>query len=153
MSEFTIRPMRADEWDQVSQLVRDSANHWYESHARGEIFTGPPESTRLFCEVYEAIDPGFCIVAEDPETGKLAGSCFYRRPETHISLGMMNRTITRAPRRSSWFRPRPPDSLERSAAGAPATANCTWPRSAETTARQQALSCPLSCRKQDRLTR
>jgi len=82
--------MRADEWDEVSQLVRISTNHWYESHARGEIFTGPDDATRLFCEVYEGLDPGFCIVAEDPETGKLAGSCFYRRREKHISLGIMN---------------------------------------------------------------
>ena len=40
--------------------------------------------------MYEGLDPGFCIVAEDPETGKLAGSCFYRRREKHISLGIMN---------------------------------------------------------------
>ncbi len=90
MSEFTIRPMRANEWDEVSELVRVSTNHWYESHARGAIFTGPDEATRIFCEVYEALDPGFCIVAEDPTSGRLAGSCFYRRRETHISLGIMN---------------------------------------------------------------
>jgi RimJ/RimL family protein N-acetyltransferase len=82
--------MRADEWDEVSELVRISTNHWYESHARGAIFTGPPEATRLFCEVYEALDPGCCIVAEDGETGRLAGSCFYRERETHVSLGIMN---------------------------------------------------------------
>ena len=90
MSEFTIRPMRAGEWDEVSELVRISTNHWYESHARGAIFTGPPEATRLFCEVYEALDPGCCIVAEDGETGRLAGSCFYRQREAHVSLGIMN---------------------------------------------------------------
>ena len=90
MSEFTIRPMRAGEWDEVSELVRISTNHWYESHARGAIFTGPAEATRLFCEVYETLDPGCCIVAEDGETGRLAGSCFYRQRETHVSLGIMN---------------------------------------------------------------
>jgi GNAT superfamily N-acetyltransferase len=90
MPEFMIRPMRPSEWDEVSELVRISTNHWYESHARGAIFTGPPEATRLFCEVYEALDPGFCIVAEDPETARLGGSCFYRQRETHISLGIMN---------------------------------------------------------------
>jgi ribosomal protein S18 acetylase RimI-like enzyme len=90
MSEFTIRPMRADEWDEVSELVRISTNHWYEAHARGAIFTGPAEATRLFCEVYEALDPGCCVVAQDGETGRLAGSCFYRQRETHVSLGIMN---------------------------------------------------------------
>ena len=90
MSEFMIRPMRASEWDEVSELVRISTNHWYESHARGAIFTGPTDATRLFCEVYESLDPGGCIVAEDGETGRLAGSCFYRQRETHVSLGIMN---------------------------------------------------------------
>jgi len=82
--------MRTSEWDEVSELVRISTNHWYESHARGAIFTGPTDATRLFCEVYEALDPGFCVVAEDVETGRLAGSCFYRQRETHVSLGIMN---------------------------------------------------------------
>ena len=90
MSEFTIRSMRPDEWDEVSELVRISTNHWYETHGREAIFTGEPDATRLFCEVYEALDPGCCIVAEDGETGRLAGSCFYRRRETHVSLGIMN---------------------------------------------------------------
>src|SRR5256885_2186878 len=35
------------------------------------------------------LDPGCCIVAEHPETGRLAGSCFYRARETHCSLGIM----------------------------------------------------------------
>ena len=90
MSELTIRAMRPDEWDEVAELVRISTNHWYESHARGAIFTGPPEATRLFCEVYEALDPGCCAVAEDAESGRLIGSCFYRQRETHVSLGIMN---------------------------------------------------------------
>jgi ribosomal protein S18 acetylase RimI-like enzyme len=90
MSEFTIRPMRTSEADEVSELVRISTNHWYESHARGAIFTGPLDATRLFCEVYESLDPGCCIVAEDPKTARLAGSCFYRQRETHVSLGIMN---------------------------------------------------------------
>jgi len=82
--------MQSDEWDQVGELVRVSTNRWYESHARGEIFTGPPEATRLFCEVYEALDPGCCVIAVDDRTGQLAGSCFFRRRETHVSLGIMN---------------------------------------------------------------
>jgi len=90
MPELTIRPMQRDEWDEVAELVRVSTNHWYESHTGGAIFTGPPDAMLLFCQVYEALDPGFCVVAEDGRTGRLAGSCFYRQRETHVSLGIMN---------------------------------------------------------------
>jgi len=82
--------MRHDEWDQVAELIRVSTNRWYESNGRSAIFTGPADATRVFCEVYEALDPGCCVVAHDGETGRLAGSCFYRQRETHVSLGIMN---------------------------------------------------------------
>lgn len=90
MSELTIRAMRDEEWDEVAELIRVSTNHWYESNGRAAIFTGPADATRLFCEVYEALDPGCCVVAHDGEPGRLAGSCFYRQRETHVSLGIMN---------------------------------------------------------------
>ena len=90
MSELAIRAMRRDEWGEVAELVRVSTNHWYASHGRGEIFTGPADATRLFCEVYEALDPGCCVVAQDGQTGRLVGSCFYRRRDTHVALGIMN---------------------------------------------------------------
>jgi len=44
----------------------------------------------LFCTVYEALDPDCCLVAEDAEAGRLAGSCFYHPRPTHVSLGIMN---------------------------------------------------------------
>jgi hypothetical protein len=44
----------------------------------------------LFCEVYEALDPGGCILAESTSTGRLMGSCFFHPRETHFSLGIMN---------------------------------------------------------------
>jgi hypothetical protein len=40
--------------------------------------------------VYEDLDPGCCVVAEDPASGELLGSCFYHPRETHVSLGIMN---------------------------------------------------------------
>lgn len=82
--------MAADEHDTVAALIRDSTNHWYESHARPAIFTGDPDATRLFCDVYEALDPGCCAVAVCDDTQRIAGSCFYRQRETHVSLGIMN---------------------------------------------------------------
>jgi GNAT superfamily N-acetyltransferase len=83
--------MRDDEWPVVSELIHASTNAYYTSHGMSEIFSDEPErTTRLFCEVYEALDPGCCLVAEHPKTKQLIGSCFYHPRETHYSLGIMN---------------------------------------------------------------
>jgi GNAT superfamily N-acetyltransferase len=60
------------------------------ANGKNPIFNGPPSDALLFCEVYEALDPGCCIVAVCRESGKIAGSCFYHPRTTHVSLGIMN---------------------------------------------------------------
>ncbi len=89
--ELKIRPMRRDEWSTVAELIHFSTNDYYTSHGMAAIFSeGSEETTRLFCEVYESLDPGCCLVAEQPKTGRLMGSCFYHPRETHYSLGIMS---------------------------------------------------------------
>jgi len=82
--------MEPGDWAEVADLIYVSMNYWCEANGRPTIFRGGPASTRVFCEVYEALDPGHCVVAESTETGRLMGSCFYRARETHCSLGIMN---------------------------------------------------------------
>ncbi|MFT5122582.1 MAG: GNAT superfamily N-acetyltransferase [Kiritimatiellia bacterium] len=82
--------MQDHEWLDVARLITTSTNTWYLTHGMDEIFIGPPENQILFCETYEALDPGCCLLAEDIETGELAGSCFYHPRSTHVSLGIMN---------------------------------------------------------------
>ena len=83
--------MSDPDWSAVAELIHVSTNAYYTSHGMGAIFGGEPEvTTRLFCEVYEDLDPGCCLVAEHPDTGRLLGSCFYHPRDTHISLGIMN---------------------------------------------------------------
>jgi GNAT superfamily N-acetyltransferase len=82
--------MRPDEWRAVAALIHDSTNAWYRKHRGFDIFTAGPEACLLFCETYEALDPGHCLVAQDPASGRLMGSCFYHPRETHVSLGIMN---------------------------------------------------------------
>lgn len=82
--------MERGDWATVAALVHDSTNGWYEAHGHAPVFGGGPESTLLFCEVYEALDPGCCVLAVDERTGDLLGSCFFRRRPTHVSLGIMN---------------------------------------------------------------
>ncbi|MFD2257835.1 GNAT family N-acetyltransferase [Luteolibacter algae] len=74
----------------VAELIHLSTNRWYEANGRAPVF--PPEShpVELFCEVYEALDPGRCLLAIDVNTRQIVGSCFYHPRETHVSLGIMN---------------------------------------------------------------
>jgi len=87
---FELRPMKTDEWDAVAELIHESTNSWYVANGKNPIFTGPTSDARLFCEVYESLDPGCCLLAVCPESGKIAGSCFYHPRPTHVSLGIMN---------------------------------------------------------------
>jgi GNAT superfamily N-acetyltransferase len=89
-ADLKLRSMRPDEWDRVAELICHSTNRWYLAGNKPAIFPHGPASCRLFCEVYEDLDPGCCVVAEDNASGQLLGSCFYHPRETHVSLGIMN---------------------------------------------------------------
>lgn len=85
-----IRAMRAEEIGRVAELIFESTNAWYERAGKGAVFRYGAESCLLFPNVYEDLDPGCCVVAEEEGTGRLMGSCFYHPRETHVSLGIMN---------------------------------------------------------------
>lgn len=82
--------MQRKEWGEVAALIHASTNAWYERHGRPPVFACAPEDLELHCRVYEALDPGCCVVAEDSESGRLLGSCFFHPRPTHVSLGIMN---------------------------------------------------------------
>ena len=65
MDNLNLRSMRADEWHRVAELICDSTNRWYQACNKPLIFPHGPSSCRLFCEVYEDLDPECCVVAED----------------------------------------------------------------------------------------
>ena len=88
--DLILRAMQRHEWAEVADLVCISMNHWDVLHGSPGRFAGGPEWTMGFCETYELMDPGQCLVAEHPETGRLMACCFYRERETHVSLGIMN---------------------------------------------------------------
>ena len=90
MDPFTLRPMKpADRWE-VAELICLSTNFWYQTHGRPPIFSGGAETTAVFFDVYQALDPGCGVVAVDRSSGRLAGSCFFHPRPTHVSLGIMN---------------------------------------------------------------
>jgi GNAT superfamily N-acetyltransferase len=90
MADFVIRQMTSKDRSEVAELIYISINHWYQVHGQSPIFQGGPAVTDVFYHVYEQIDPGCGLVAEQPDSGRLMGSCYYHPREHHISLGIMN---------------------------------------------------------------
>lgn len=89
-STMTLRPAGREDWDEIAELIHLSTNYWYQAQGKGRIFSGEPRGARLFCEVYDALEPGCCVVATAGERGRIVGSCFYHPRPTHVSLGIMN---------------------------------------------------------------
>ena len=82
--------MVTQERHEVAELIHQSTNSWYLANGKDAIFKGPPSEALLFCDVYEDLDPGCCLVAKCRISGRVAGSCFYHPRKTHVSLGIMN---------------------------------------------------------------
>jgi GNAT superfamily N-acetyltransferase len=87
---LAIRPMLPSDFSEVAELIYLSTNSWYQQNLGHSIFSCKPQEARLFCEVYEDLDPGCGLVMVHEEAGLIAGSCFYHPRETHVSLGIMN---------------------------------------------------------------
>ncbi|MDF1756105.1 MAG: GNAT family N-acetyltransferase [Verrucomicrobiales bacterium] len=87
---FTVRTLKPRDFDAVAELIYLSTNSWYQKNRGYEIFEGGPEVCRLFCDVYEELDPGCAMVAEHNTRKTIIGSCFVHPRETHISIGIMN---------------------------------------------------------------
>ncbi|MBB6052998.1 GNAT family N-acetyltransferase [Armatimonas rosea] len=90
MATILLRRLQPSEWQWEAQLIAYSTNAWYQASGKPAIFSGDPTHCQIFCQVYEALDPGCCIVAEDTEIGALVGSCFYHPRPSHISVGIVN---------------------------------------------------------------
>ncbi len=90
MSEMKIRTMNEEDAFGVAELIYVSINEWYQRHGRPRPFRGSTADTEVYFNVYNKLDPGCGLVAENPRSGRLMGSCFYHPRETHVSLGIMN---------------------------------------------------------------
>jgi GNAT superfamily N-acetyltransferase len=89
MDDITLRPLDRRDWSELSDLICASLNHWHQTHGRPAIFRDGPEACAYMPEIYEALDPGCCVVAVRPQTGRLMGGCFWHERPTHVSVGIM----------------------------------------------------------------
>lgn len=87
---FSLRTINAGDQFEIAELIYSSTNVWYQIHGGLPIFQGGPRVTEVFYDVYNDLTPGCNVVAENRETGRLMGSCFYHPREHHVSLGIMN---------------------------------------------------------------
>ncbi|MFN0198306.1 MAG: GNAT family N-acetyltransferase [Planctomycetaceae bacterium] len=87
--ELQIRSSTPADRFAVAELIYTSINVWYGRHGFPPIFRGGPHVTEVFFDVYQALDPDCCFIAENPRTGQIMGSCFYHPRPEHVSLGIM----------------------------------------------------------------
>lgn len=87
---FKMRLMKAADFDAVAELIFLSTNAWYQQRLGHHIFQCRPQDCRIFCEVYDDLDPDGGLVLEHGRSGMIVGSCFFHPRETHVSLGIMN---------------------------------------------------------------
>ncbi len=90
MPDMKIRSMLKEDAAEVAELIYVSINEWYQRYGRPRPFRGSTADTEVYFNVYNKLDPGCGLVAENPRNGRLMGSCFYHPRETHVSLGIMN---------------------------------------------------------------
>ena len=90
MEPMRLRLIEDKDRSEVAELICISINYWYQVRGMAKIFTAGPGSTEIFLDVYEDLDPGCCVVAENERTGRMMGSCFFHPREHHVSLGIMN---------------------------------------------------------------
>ena len=80
--------LQPHQFDEVAKLLHASLDVWHRTRLNTDRFGTEWEPFRLTAEVYEALDPGCCVVATD-ESGALMGSAFYHPRETHVGVGVV----------------------------------------------------------------
>jgi len=90
MKTMRIRTIKPEDRSELADLIYISLNYFSETHGRPPAFTGGPKAADSFYEVYSRLDPGCAVIAEDTDTGRMMGSCFYHPRKHHVSLGIMN---------------------------------------------------------------
>lgn len=83
-----LRRLQPHEGDEAARLIHAALDTWYRQHLNSPRFGDAWEPFRVFQEVYEALDPGCCLVAED-EADELAGCLFYHPRPTHVGVGIV----------------------------------------------------------------
>jgi GNAT superfamily N-acetyltransferase len=86
----SFSPLTAADYEPAARLIHRSLADWYERNLRqGGRYAGGHAPFLLFARVYEALDPGECVVARDCQSGELLGLCFSHERDTHVGVGIV----------------------------------------------------------------
>jgi GNAT superfamily N-acetyltransferase len=80
--------LQPSQYDELAKLLHASLDVWHRTRLNVARFGSEWEPFRLTIDVYEALDPGCCVVATD-ESGTLMGSAFFHPRETHVGVGVV----------------------------------------------------------------
>lgn len=81
--------LKPHQYDEQAQLIHTSLDVWYRTKLNMDRFGTDWRPFLLMSEVYEALDPGCCVVVTDDD-GKLLGSAFFHPRETHVGVGVVS---------------------------------------------------------------
>ncbi len=76
------------QYDELAKLLHASLDVWHRTRLNVDRFGTEWEPFRLTIDVYEALDPGCCIVALD-DASVIIGSAFFHPRETHVGVGVV----------------------------------------------------------------
>lgn len=83
-----LQYLQPHQYDELAKLLHASLDVWHRTRLNTDRFGTDWEPFRLTVDVYEALDPGCCVVAVD-ESGDLIGSAFFHPRETHVGVGVV----------------------------------------------------------------
>ena len=83
-----LQRLQPHQHDELAKLIHASLDGWHRTRLNVDRFGTAWEPFRPMVEIYEALDPGCCIVATD-ESGALIGSAFFHPRETHFGVGVV----------------------------------------------------------------
>lgn len=84
-----LERLRPHQYDELAKLLHASLDVWHRTRLNVDRFGTEWEPFRLTVDVYEALDPGCCVVALD-DSGAMIGSAFYHPRETHVGVGVVS---------------------------------------------------------------
>lgn len=88
IANMQLQRLQPHQYDELAKLLHASLDAWHRARLNVDRFGIAWEPFRLTVDVYEALDPGCCVVATDG-AGALMGSAFFHPRETHVGVGIV----------------------------------------------------------------
>ena len=88
-SAMKLLRLQTHQYDDLARLLHSSLDVWHRTRLNTDRFGSDWRPFRPMVEIYEALDPGCCVVAMD-DGGPLLGAAFFHPRETHVGVGIVS---------------------------------------------------------------